>query len=571
MRKRSALSIMSPKKGQQSPSSGENRSSCDSFSLFLGTQLFIICMIVLAAYEGLLGTGMRFGSVLIYEPLQPNLRQINNSAKKADDAELQINFVRRADSWLVQVYHDEPSPALNGITQKLKAVPLSRFCKGSLAKSGPKYAIFKDVVLAERKLYLPSMINCSQLTTKPLTTRFNRGQGSSPELEVMVVPSADTFEDFEPHISCHERVYEPSVLFSFINWPQYGHAMFNGISLLWEIVTGPLSKAGKNVRLYAYGDSIVSHQRQEAQEFLPFFDIQTLEPLMGMFSHQPVRALASLLMQSDRHPVCFSYLLVGLSGELDHYNFGAPLKKWLDFSKAVKTHFGVMDPPRIPASILQRIAPEEALRGSNPELELEPINQIQWDNLPGLRPRLTILDRRSNRVIINVKELQKIAVEIGHFKQVEVVYLEEMNMEQQVQLMGITDVLFGIDGTGLMNGMFLPEGGVVVHVRPYGCAEFLSGKGVNFNRLWAANPGRVIRHESGDRNTTRFPKNIHEVPELVFSHNSSHSYRFPFILRQDTVVDPVAFRCILDSSHRLLHGVPVDWDSHRACTRTVFF
>ncbi|GLJ13156.1 hypothetical protein SUGI_0206500 [Cryptomeria japonica] len=70
---------------------------------------------------------------------------------------------------------------------------------------------------------------------------------------------------------------------------------------------------------------------------------------------------------------------------------------------------------------------------------------ISWKDLPG-RPRLTMVDSKSSRVIINVRELQKIAVESRYFKSVELVYLEEISVEEQVQLMGMTNVLFGSMG-----------------------------------------------------------------------------------------------------------------------------
>jgi len=137
--------------------------------------------------------------------------------------------------------------------------------------------------------------------------------------------------------------------------------------------------------------------------------------------------------------------------------------------------------------------------------------------------------------------------------------------------MAVTDVLFGMDGTGLMNGLFMPEGGVVVHARPYGCSRALSGKEINFDRLWVSNPGRVIRYESRKIKSTVFPTDIREVAEVAFNLSTPNSYRAPFILKQHSIVDIVAFRCILDSAHRLLHGMSVDWEEHRVCTRTVFF
>ncbi|KAH9317512.1 hypothetical protein KI387_019281 [Taxus chinensis] len=560
-------SKMKKRRANPSPKNRQMTQFQPSFSAGRMIQLLLLCVIFLVVY-GVIQFHWWLGNHGLLIP-------VSSPNKIEQHSELQLHFLRRADSLLAQVYHEERFPALNGTDQKLRAVTISGYCRGKTGKSEsrPKHAIFRDAVLAERKLYVPSTINCSTLPRDVyLGTKFNPGQGSTPKIDIMVVPWADTFEDFQPHVSCGERVYEPSVFFSFINWPQYGHAMFNGISLLWEIFRGPLSTAGKNVRLYAYGDSIVSHQRQEAQEVLPFFDVKTLRPLMSMFSYQPVRSLANLLMQSDRHPVCFSYVLLGLSGaDLDHYNFHAPLKQWREFAQDVKVHFNVRDPPRTSNGVLQRVAPLDAVGKINPDTELGEVKAISWKELPG-RPRLTIVDRRSNRVIVNVKELDQIAVKSGFFKSVEVAYLEGMNLQEQVELMGKSDVLVGMDGTGMMNAIFMPEGGVVVHIRPYGCKEYLPGKGINFNRLWSANPGRVIRHESEDRQTTRFPTNIAELPERVFnrSSNSSTSYRFSFILKQDTLVDPPAFRCILDTAHKLLHGIPVNWNVHLACTRSVF-
>lgn len=497
---------------------------------------------------------------------------------------------------------------------EFKAVPVTEFCKGRRSAGREfKYAAYTDIILAGRKLYLPASVNCSTIVTgsKPLRTRFNQGQRSTPEVPVMVLPEIATFDDFRPQVSCHETVLEPSFLFSFINWPQYGHFMFNGASLIWEAFDyGPLSNAGKNVRLYAYGDTMDGQKREIFQQKQPFFDLRGYEPLFSMFSNQPVRSLANLLKQSDSHSICFSYLVAGLSGDLDHYNFAAPLEKWREFAMSVRQHFQVSETPRInsnPANLefnpgnlafhpesyrnpvnpefnlknprspksdpesakfLERIAPEDALKGT-PNIQ-SPIQPINYDILPD-RPRLTIINRRSNRRILNVQKLQQTAMETGFFKTVQVSYLEEMDMASQIHLMALTDVLFGMDGTGLMNGLFMPEGGVVVHARPYGCSQALSGKGINFERLWVSNPGRVIRYESGDLKSTVFPTDIREVAEVAFNSSTPYGYRASFILKQDSIVDTVAFRCILDSAHKLLHGVSANWEEYRACSRTVFF
>lgn len=552
--------------------------------------------------------------------IETNVLLEGSENDETNSAALQLEFLTDQGSSLIKhTCCDEDGSAI--AWRELEAVPVAEFCKGHRPAGGElKYAAYTDIILAGRKLYLPASVNCSTIVTgsKPLRTRFNPGQNSTPEVPVVVLPKIATFNDFRPHVSCHETVLEPSFLFSFINWPQYGHFMFNGASLIWEAFNyGPLSGAGKNVRLYAYGDSLESQKRETFQQQKPFFNLRGFEPLFSMFSNQPVRSLANLLKQSDSHPVCFSYLIAGLSGDLDHYNFAAPLEKWREFAMSVRQHFQVSETPRISSSpttlefnprnlpshpessrnpkfssgnprnlgldltsprdpkffpenvkFLERIAPADALKGTpNTQSSIRPINY----EILLARPRLTIIDRRSNRRILNVENLQQTAMETGFFKTVQVSYLEEMDMASQIRLMAVTDVLFGMDGTGLMNGLFMPEGGVVVHARPYGCSQALSGKGINFDRLWISNPGRVIRYESGDLKSTVFPTDIREVAEVAFNLSTPYGYRGSFILKQDSIVDIVAFRCILDSAHRLLHGIYVNWEEHRACTRTVFF
>ncbi|BFI36690.1 hypothetical protein MARPO_0058s0095 [Marchantia polymorpha] len=556
------------------------------FVLFLITQVLVGVLIAIATHTSSWSLDISDHGGWMSTDVQRRLASKASPTLLAQDAMLQLNFTQNEGSWIAQVYHDENFPALKLPNETYNnSVPLTEFCSkrhevDSSTGSSPQYAVFRNVMLVGRQLLLTASINCSSLPENvtdslKLKTPYHFGMRSTPELEATVVRDTDNFEDFEPHYTCHERVYEPSVLFSFINWPQHGHALFNGISMLWDAFqhedTGPLFGAGKNVRLYAYGDGLSKSDRQDWQQYLPFFGVGSLQPIISMFTHQPVRSLANLLMQSDRHPICFTYLLVGITGELDHYNFNVSLSKWRQFAQAVRQHFGVPDTPRITGSRLpplERLAPSKGVL-NNDVSHLPEISPIAWEALPD-RPRLVIIDRRDNRVMVNVDELCQIANSTGHFRSTHVVYLEEMSMDEQIRLLGETDVLFGMDGTGLMNGIFMPEGGIVVHVRPYGCAEFLPDKGRNFERLWSAHPGRVIRYESGDIERTRFPAHIKERPELVFNHSSPVAYRMPFILRQDSIIDPAAFRCLLHSSNQLLHGKAVDWQQHNECTKNVY-
>ena len=72
------------------------------------------------------------------------------------------------------------------------------------------------------------------------------------------------------------------------------------------------------------------------------------------------------------------------------------------------------------------------------------------------------------------------------FVKVQTVLFDDMPFVAQLQLMSITDVLIGVDGTGLFNANFMPEGSTVIRIKPYMLDRLLPGKSRNFEAIWKA-------------------------------------------------------------------------------------
>ena len=85
------------------------------------------------------------------------------------------------------------------------------------------------------------------------------------------------------------------------------------------------------------------------------------------------------------------------------------------------------------------------------------------------QPRITLLLRRGashrtytvGRLVLNPLEVERALRRVGR---VRVVSFENHTLAQQLQVMLETDVLIGVHGAGLSNGMFLDRCGIVVEL-----------------------------------------------------------------------------------------------------------
>jgi hypothetical protein len=92
---------------------------------------------------------------------------------------------------------------------------------------------------------------------------------------------------------------------------------------------------------------------------------------------------------------------------------------------------------------------------------------------PGRKPRLMLIHRSHYRRILNEPEVARAAEAAGF--EVAVVELRGDTPEaEQARAVNSFDVVVGLHGAGLTNAVFLPPGGVVVQVVPYGKMEHIA-------------------------------------------------------------------------------------------------
>ncbi|KAK3160172.1 hypothetical protein QOZ80_1BG0056140 [Eleusine coracana subsp. coracana] len=92
---------------------------------------------------------------------------------------------------------------------------------------------------------------------------------------------------------------------------------------------------------------------------------------------------------------------------------------------------------------------------------------------PGKRPRLLLIHRGHYRRLVNEQEIAR-AAEAAGFDAVVTELRGDTPVGEQALLVNSFDALLGVHGAGLTNAAFLPPGGVVIQVVPYGKMEFIA-------------------------------------------------------------------------------------------------
>ncbi|EAZ10327.1 hypothetical protein OsJ_00162 [Oryza sativa Japonica Group] len=94
----------------------------------------------------------------------------------------------------------------------------------------------------------------------------------------------------------------------------------------------------------------------------------------------------------------------------------------------------------------------------------------------GKKPRMLIISRRRTRKLLNLRQVAAMARELGF----EVVVSEagvgggSGGVKRFASAVNSCDVLVGVHGAGLTNQAFLPRGGVVVQIVPWGRMEWMA-------------------------------------------------------------------------------------------------
>jgi hypothetical protein len=92
---------------------------------------------------------------------------------------------------------------------------------------------------------------------------------------------------------------------------------------------------------------------------------------------------------------------------------------------------------------------------------------------PGKRPRLLLVHRGHTRRIMNEDDVLQ-AAEAAGFEAVVMDLRRNVTVDEQAPLVNSFDALLGVHGAGLTNSLFLPPGGVLIQVVPYGNMDVLA-------------------------------------------------------------------------------------------------
>uniref|UniRef100_A0A0E0JDE1 Glycosyltransferase 61 catalytic domain-containing protein n=1 Tax=Oryza punctata TaxID=4537 RepID=A0A0E0JDE1_ORYPU len=175
--------------------------------------------------------------------------------------------------------------------------------------------------------------------------------------------------------------------------------------------------------------------------------IQKYKPVLRRLSH---RAIVDFDSDSDVH--CFDHVIVGLVRDRDLILGQHPTRNpkgytMVDFTRFLRHAYG--------------------LRRDTP---------MVLGETSGKKPRMLIISRRRTRKLLNLRQVAAMARELGF----EVVVSEagggggSGGVKRFASAVNSCDVLVGVHGAGLTNQAFLPRGGVVVQIVPWGRMEWMA-------------------------------------------------------------------------------------------------
>jgi hypothetical protein len=224
-----------------------------------------------------------------------------------------------------------------------------------------------------------------------------------------------------------------------------------------------------------------------------------------------------------------------LKAGLDHYNFSVPASKWSEYSQYLSQALDV------PAKYL-------------------PIFSTRDECV------VSIISRVSNRRILNEVELSKFIKSDNDTKhcQVQIVPFESYDISTQLRFIRNTTILFGIDGSGLLNAALMRRCTSIIRIMPWGVCDpkiaNLGTKGGNFQRIAEVVCGNWQSYCVNNRKHTKFPKSPSKLHKLLSSTpigqeenlNISNAFsikeRLLFFFTQDTYIDPTAAVSLIKNS-----------------------
>jgi hypothetical protein len=258
-----------------------------------------------------------------------------------------------------------------------------------------------------------------------------------PKLPSVIVASA-----FENDYDCNDdnTILDPILVFGIRGFPMHGHIIHNTLATvvgtIWEMNLTP-----GNVLLYSTKD--VTHHYikkfNEDESKSDILDVGIYSDIFGKISiDNQIHSWKHLVMKSYQNPICIKNLSIGQDMSLDLYNFYLKSDKIQKLSKTILNAYNITSD-----------------------------NNLNNTYIPYCN--ITILTRKYNRKIVNIDEL----LDFGrkHFPTCTFnkIIFENMSYKEQISYMHYnTSILIGLDGTGLLNTLYMRPCSVVVRILPWG-------------------------------------------------------------------------------------------------------
>ena len=165
---------------------------------------------------------------------------------------------------------------------------------------------------------------------------------------------------------------------------------------------------------------------------------------------------------------------------------------------------------------------------------------------------MVVVQRKENRFLVNADEVAEAAKRVYSAQgptTVQIVFFETMPFAAQLQLMATTDVLIGVEGTGMFNGNYMSEGSTVIRIKPYMLDHLMPGTGRNHEVIWEALGIQYFVWSSKDINTTRASVSLEELQGAIDNPDSlPWITKFDIAYKQDTVVSMDDFYPLLEEA-----------------------
>lgn len=240
---------------------------------------------------------------------------------------------------------------------------------------------------------------------------------------------------------CDQVHSKASLVMEPFMWGHYGHTTFDTFAATYATMRESHTLVEDPVIYMNFDQNANEVSSINSAGQVPLDDFYG--EMFSTVSSHPIQAWHALVEQSFTSRICFDNLVMGVSRRIGHYRSDLD---WPEFDVALMKSF---------SGFLHR--------------KLPPYRELDLN----CKFRVAILDRQSDRRILNIRELS-LAVKTHLVTQgvqdycVDVVDAENLRFSQQYHLFHNTRVLIGVDGTGLLNAAFMksPCSGCV-HVQPF--------------------------------------------------------------------------------------------------------